>query len=585
MARLSEEEINDIRAKANIVDIIGGYIPLIKKGKDYKCVCPFHDDHSPSMSISESKQIYKCFSCNNAGNVFTFVQNYEHVSFLEAVKIVADKIGYHLNGIITSNEDTKFNTEYKIMDLAKMFYQNNLNTAKGIKAKEYLLKRGITDNTIKTFGIGLSLDEPKELADLLIKKGYDLKLLNDLGLANIAADNYYDTFTRRITFPLNNSNGHVVGFSCRIYRDDDAAKYINTKETYLYKKGDNLFNYYLAKPECKKTKQLIIVEGQMDAIRLYINGFKNVVALMGTALTKEQIALIKNLHVKVLLCLDGDSPGQEATILNGNLLTEAGITVEVLHLADYKDPDEYILNKGPTAFQTNLNNAVAFLDFKVEYQKQQYNLNNTEELATYINQVIADINKENDPILRELALNKISKQYEISVDTLKIKLTNLNKTETIAKEVFNNEEPKVSLSSIDKAACKVLYYMINDIKYIKVYQNKLGYFLNQNYRQIANEIVYFSEQNKAINEADFISYMSTKLDLYPTVMQIINLPDETLTMDNFIAYLKAIDHKRQEEEIKKLKIELTQEMDMAKKIAITARIAELKKGSVLDVNE
>jgi DNA primase len=585
MARLSEEEINAIRAKANIVDIIGSYIPLIKKGKDYKCVCPFHDDHSPSMSISETKQIYKCFSCNNAGNVFTFVENYEHVNFLEAVKIVADKIGYHLDGSVTSNESTKFAKEYKIMELATMFYQNNLNTASGLTAKAYLAKRGLTDETIKDFKIGLSLDEATALTELLLKKGYELNTLSDLGLTNLADTKYYDAFTRRITFPISDINGHVVGFSCRIYRDDNTAKYINTKETYLYKKGNNLFNYSLAKPASKKNKALIIVEGQMDAIRVYAAGFQNVIALMGTALTKEQIALIKNLRVKVILCLDGDDPGRDATILDGDLLTNAGIKVEVIRLSDYKDPDEYILNKGAEAFQTNLNNALDFLDFKMDQQKEHYNLNNTEELASYINALIADINKETDPILKELALNKISKQYAISLDTLKIKLTNLKKTEAIAAEVFEPQKKPTTLSSLDIAACKVLSYMINDYKYIKIYQNKLGYFLNPLYRQIANEIVYFSEQNKTINEADFISYMSLKPDLYPTVLQIINLPDEEMTMENYLAYLKAIDRKRGEAEIKKLRMELATEMDMNKKIAITARIAELKKGSVNDANE
>src|SRR5574344_87027 len=181
MALVSNEEINDLRTKANIVDIIGSYLPLQKKGKDYKCVCPFHDDHSPSMSISEAKQIYKCFSCNAAGNVFTFVQNYENVSFIEAVKIVADKVGYHLTGTITIPKNNKYQKEYEIMNLVSLFYQNNLNTSVGLLAKEYLTKRGITEQTIKDFQIGLSLDSSDTLAHLLTNKNYSKETLENLG--------------------------------------------------------------------------------------------------------------------------------------------------------------------------------------------------------------------------------------------------------------------------------------------------------------------------------------------------------------------------------------------------------------------
>jgi DNA primase len=585
MAFISNEEINDIRAKANIVDIIGEYIPLQKKGKDYKCVCPFHDDHSPSMSVSESKQIYKCFSCNAAGNVFTFLQNYENISFLEAVKEVADKIGYHLTGTITEHVPTKYLKEHEIMNLTEMFFQNNLSTSVGINAKHYLATRGLNDDVIKQFGIGLSPIENDALANLLTKKGYEPELLENLGLINISNAKYYDAFTNRITFPINDINGNIVGFSCRIYNGEkDVAKYINTKETHLYKKGDILFNYYLAKSECKRTKTIIIVEGQMDAIRVYASGIKNVVALMGTALTKEQISLLQHLHSKVILCLDADDAGKKATILNGSLLTSAGIKVQVIRLADYKDPDEYILNKGVDAFQNNIENPIDFIDFKINTAKENINIKNTEELATYINSVIEDINKETDPILKEITLNKISQEYNLSIDVLKEKLMSIKKVEEVANEVF--EKPKepinnVKLDSLSKAIRKVLYYMMNDIKYIKIYQSNLGYFLDVTYRKIANEIVYYSEKNKEINVADFISYIEPQKELYSVVLEIINIQEE-LNQDNLYEYIRFIDEKSKEEQIKKLKVELKQEMDITKKIAITERIAEIKKGSVLD---
>ena len=585
MAFISNDEINDIRAKANIVDIIGDYLPLQKKGKDYKCVCPFHDDHSPSMSISESKQIYKCFSCNAAGNVFTFVQNYENVSFMEAIKIVADKIGYHLNGTINIPINNKYAKEHEIMNLAEMFFQNNLNTSSGINAKNYLIKRGINEDIIKEFGIGLSPDSNDTLANLLIKKGYDPNLLDNLGLINVSNSKCYDVFSRRISFPLHDQEGNIIGFSCRIYRgEEDTSKYINTKETYLYKKGNTLFNYFRAKQTAKKEKALIIVEGQLDAIRVYASGVKNVVALMGTALTKEQIELIRRLKVKVILCLDADDAGKNATLVNGNLLVNAGVVVQVIRLSDYKDPDEYILNKGIEAYQENIKRPIDFIDFKINTEKESVNINNTEELATYINKVIEDISKETDPILKEITLNKLSKEYNLSMDVLKAKLKSAKQVEEIAQEIFVKKEasPPKRLSSLDKGIRKVLYYMMNDIKYIKIYQNNLGYFMDKTYRQIANEIVYYSEHNKEINQADFISYISKNEELYKTVLEIIDTEDENLDQNELYKIIKVIDDKNRELQIKRLKEELKEEMDMAKKIAITEKITEIKKGSVID---
>ena len=299
MVHISEDEINNIRKQADIVDIIGGYLTLTKKGQDYKCVCPFHDDHSPSMSVSPAKQIYKCFSCGAAGNVFSFVQNYEQVSFVEAIKIVADKVGYHLNSNLDYQKKEKYPLEHEIMELATKFYQNNLITKKGIKAQEYLKNRQINQDTINEFQIGLSLDDEATLSKLLIKKGYDLQKLIDLGLTNGDSNHFSDVFSGRITFPLWDKDGYVIGFSSRIYRNENLPKYINTKETYLFKKGENLFNYHRAK-KYAKNKEILIVEGQLDAIRIYSSGIKNVVALMGTALTKSVLDLLKNLRCQIM---------------------------------------------------------------------------------------------------------------------------------------------------------------------------------------------------------------------------------------------------------------------------------------------
>ena len=587
MAYIDNEELNDIRSKANIVDIISSYgIEVIKKGKDYVCVCPFHNDHSPSMSISVSRQIYKCFACGEGGNVFTFVQNYEKVSFPEAIKIVAEKIDYHLKNNIDIQKVDKHKKEHEILNLATMFFQNNLNTTNGIEAKKYLKERKIDDKIINEFQIGLALDNKDDLFKLLHNKGYNADLLESLGLVTIAGDTVYDFFKGRVVFPILDIEGNVVGFSARIYRGEkDTSKYVNTKETIIFTKGDNLFNYYKARGPSRKEKQIIIVEGQMDAIRVFSSGLENVVALGGTALTQNQINLIKRLNARVILCLDGDSAGEKATLVNGDLLTKNDLNVSVVRLSDYKDPDEYIINKGIDAFKDNINNAIDYIDFKIKTNNNSININNTEELATYINKIIIDVSNMKDPILREVTLNKISNEYSISIDILKNKLNSLNKEEKIAKEIFVSEK-KVNkkLSGIDIAIRKILFYMLNDIKYIKYYQNKIGFFEDKLYRDIANEIVYYSEKNGTINVADFISYIQNNEELNKVIFEIIDANDSELNELEFINYIKVLNQKSSELKIKKIKEQIKKEMDIDKKKKLLEEITKIKQGSVYNEN-
>ena len=583
MAYIDNEELNDIRSKANIVDIISSYgIEVIKKGKDYVCVCPFHNDHSPSMSISVSRQIYKCFACGEGGNVFTFVQNYEKVSFVEAVKIVAEKIDYHLKNDISVQKVDKHKKEHDILNLATMFFQNNLNTSSGIEAKKYLKDRKIDEKIINDFQIGLALDGKDDLFKLLHSKGYSADLLESLGLVTIVNDQVYDFFKGRVVFPILDIEGNVVGFSARIYRGEkDTSKYVNTKETLIFTKGNNLFNYYKARGPSKKEKQIIIVEGQMDAIRVFSSGLENVVALGGTALTQNQINLIKRLNVKVILCLDGDGAGEKATLVNGDLLTKNDINVQVVRLSDYKDPDEYIINKGIDAFKDNINNAIDYIDFKIKAQKKEININNTEELATYINKIIVDVSNIKDSILKEVTLNKISTEYNISLDILKNKLDSLNKEEKIAREIFVSDKNEVKkLNGIDIAIRKILFYMMNDIKYIKLYQNKIGFFEDKLYRNIANEIVYYSEKNQTINVADFISYIQTNEKLGKVVFEIIDANDSELNELEFINYIKVLNQKSSELRIKKIKEQIKLELDIDKKKKLLEEIAMIKQGSV-----
>lgn len=579
MAMITNDEINAIRSKANIVDVIGSYIPLTQRGKNYLCVCPFHDDHSPSMSVSEEKQIYKCFSCGNTGNVFTFVENYENVPFLESVAIVAEKCGIKVDKKnLTSNIKPKFEKETAIMNLTEKFYQNNLKTEFGITAMDYLKSRGINEDIIKEFGIGLSLDNNDSLTKLLQNKSYNPKDLYDIGLVNENNGMYYDTFTRRITFPLWDKDGNIIGFSARIYRNEkDTSKYINSRESKLFKKGETLYNYHHAREFAKKEKSIIVVEGFMDAIRLAVNGVKNVVALQGTAMTKEQIQLLKKLHVRIILCLDNDNAGELATNNNGEQLVQEGLEVYVIRLSGEKDPDEYILKNGIKAFLDNYENPISYFDFKMNYLKQNKDLGKSVDLADYINQLLKELSNSNDEILKEITIKKISNEYNLSEEVLQKKLLDL-------KPVEKKETAKIIVKPKNKDAYtanadKVIYYMLNDKEYIEEYQKKLGFFEDALHRTIANEIVYYYRENKMINPADFITYVNDKEDIKSKVLEIINeIEEKNLSIESLDDYLKKVDKIMIKNEIKRIKEEIKNEQDENKKIQLLERISEIKKG-------
>ena len=582
MAFVSNEEINDIRAKADIVSIIGSYIPLTQRGKNFIGVCPFHDDHSPSMSVSSEKQIYKCFACGATGNVFTFVSEFENVPFIEAVSIVANKCGVTLSeSTYKSNVSNTFKEEHEIMALTQKFFLNNLRTDAGKIALEYLNKRGINDDIIKEFGIGLSLDSNDALYNLLTKKGYQNKTLNDLGLINTSNNHIYDMFTRRITFPLWDKDGNIVGFSARIYRNEkDVSKYMNSRESKLFKKGETLYNYHNAKDAAKREKQIIVVEGFMDAIRLSSVGIKNVVALQGTALTNDQINLLKKLRVKVILCLDNDNAGLLATISDGEELVKNNIETSVIRISGEKDPDEYILANGKEAFIQNMKEPLTFFDFKINYLKQNKDLNNVSDLTAYINDVLKDLATNTDPILRELTLSKLSKDYNISLDVLKSKLNDLEPVQVTTKK----EEPKkekIKKDTYTIGSEKILYFMMNGEEYIKEYQKKIGFFSDSLYREIANEIVYFNENNKKITVADFITYVTSKEGIKDKVMEIVNdSVNDEITIAAMDEYIQAVSKIMTKNEIQRLKKLMKEELDVDKKMKLAMQIAELKKEDV-----
>lgn len=571
MANISYEEILSIQRKANIVDIIRDYVPLTQRGKNYFGICPFHDDHNPSMSVSPEKGVYKCFVCGNAGNVFNFVMEYEKVSFYEAVKIVADKIGVSIDISTSKKENTKKSPLYDVYNIAYKFYQNNLNTVYGKDAKKYLLNRKIDEDVIKNFNIGLSLSD-SELCNALKAKGFKDDDIVSSGVAVQNGNNIYDIYKNRIMFPLYDLEGNVVGFSGRIYNQKSESKYINTKETEIFKKGELLYNYHIAKKEARKEKNIIVVEGFMDVIRLSTIGIVNVVASMGTAVTKYQLNLIQKLAPNITLMFDGDKAGEKATNAFIELANGNDSNIKVVRLEDNLDPDEYILTKGKDKMIYNLSHAQSVYDYKLSSYKENIDFNDSKEVSNYINVMIKEFEKIDDDIVREIEIKKLSESTNVSYDLIKSKLKDSEK-----KVIITHKPKNIKINKYEKASKYILYRMINDNNMILYYFNNLSYLPNDIERKLASEIVLFYKKFNSFNLSDFIIYLEDKKELINLVVDISDLKyTEDELNDNIDNYFDVIKESLYNNQIVKLTSELKNESNSVKRMEIAQKIVDLK---------
>ena len=564
------DKITQIRKSVNIVDIISEYIPLEQRGRNYFAVCPFHDDHNPSMSISPEKQIYTCFVCGAHGNVFNFIMDYEGVPFYEALKRIADKVGILIDTPKRVNtKPTKIDSIYDIYDIANKYYQNNLYTKEGKEALEYLKNRNFDDDIIKTFGVGLS--GKNLLTEVLKKKKYSEDTLVKSGISSSTDGKVHDTFINRIMFPLCDLEGKVVGFSGRIYNSESQSKYVNSKESDIFKKGYLLYNYHRAKEECRKEKSVIVVEGFMDVIALHMVGIRNVVATMGTAITKEQAKLLKRLSLNIILCFDGDAAGNKATNACAKELSEIGVIPKIIRLPDKLDPDEFLKKYGVDKFKEYLDNPKSLLDYRIDEYKNETNFSDSESVSKYIKSVVLELQSINDPIIREMTINKLSNETNISVPTIN---GMLKKNKVIKKE---KENKNIVYDKYEKAEMRLIFYMIRNSEVMRIYKKNKCYFPSQNYRYLVNEIVHYYDKHDNINIADFITYLSDKEELLNEFnkIDVMDIPEE-YSYDEIMDYINLLNDYSVKEQIKKLSEKFKTETDEIKKIEIANEIQELK---------
>ena len=415
-----DDVIEEVRTRNDIVDVISQYVNLKKKGANYFGLCPFHNEKSPSFSVSPGKQMYYCFGCGAGGNVITFVMEYENYSFVEAVKMLADRVGITLPEVEYTKEakaaaDLK-NTLLEINRLAANYFYYQLKQPHGKIGYDYLKRRQLTDETIKRFGLGFANKTSNDLYQYMRSKGYSDAILKETGLFFIEERGAHDKFWNRVMFPILDVNNRVIGFGGRVMGEGE-PKYLNSPETKLFDKSRNLYGLNYARTS--RAKYMLICEGYMDVIALHQAGFTNAVASLGTAFTSQHAVLLKRYTDQVVLTYDSDGAGVRAALRAIPILKEVGMSVKVLDMKPYKDPDEFIKNLGQDEFQKRIDRAVNSFMFEISVIRSEYNMQDPESKTGFYNAVARKLLEFSEKLERDNYTEAVAREYMIPLDDLK----------------------------------------------------------------------------------------------------------------------------------------------------------------------
>lgn len=436
-----DELIEEVRMKNDIVDVISGYVRLQKKGANYFGLCPFHNEKSPSFSVSPGKQMYYCFGCGAGGNVYTFIQEYENYTFPEAVKMLADRAGVNLPEIEYSEEAKKAESKRSRLleinkEAAKYFYFQ-LRARQGETGYRYLRDRQLSDETIKKFGLGFANKTSNDLVQYLRSKGYSPELIHEAGLCNVDEKHgMYDKFWNRVIFPIEDINHRVIGFGGRVM-GDGTPKYLNSPETPIFDKSRNLYGLNFARTSRKGN--IILCEGYMDVISMHQAGFDQTVASLGTAFTLGQASLLKRYTKEVLLSYDSDGAGVKAALRAIGILKEAGLTGKIISLEPYKDPDEFMKNLGKEAFQERIDHAENSFLFEIRMLEKEYNLSDPEDKTRFHREIARKLCDFSEEVERENYIEAVAEKYHIGFENLRKLVGSIAAQTGLAKPV---ERPK-----------------------------------------------------------------------------------------------------------------------------------------------
>lgn len=509
--RISDDVIEKIKSETDIVDIISESVSLKRSGRNYIGLCPFHNDKSPSFSVSQDKQIYKCFSCGEAGNVITFVMKQKNMNFVEALKYLADRVNIPLD--IGRGESSQIVKKkellYKVNNEAgRYFFSNLLNDN---NSKEYFLRRGISEQTIRRFGLGYAKDGFTNLLYYLRGKGYSQETLYEAGLVlkNEKRNTYYDRFRNRVMFPVFDIKGRVIGFGGRVL-DDSKPKYLNSPETIVFHKGTNLYGLNYAIKNKIVDRYFIIVEGYMDCISLHQYGITNAVASLGTALTVNQARMLKRYADKVIISYDADFAGQTATLRGLDILRDAGFEVRVLNIPEGKDPDEFLRLNGREAFLKLIDNAVTLIDYRLKKAAENINFRDEQSLIQY-GRKVSKILAELDPIEKDVYIKKISETTGLKEQGL-YDLISAEKVKKEEHNVNNLEEVRTKLyvePAYLKSEKSLLKLMLNT----EFYEYIISEISESDFNLEAHSKIFsLIKEGNEQNVSDLLSYVESRCD-------------------------------------------------------------------------
>ncbi len=452
---------DEIKSRCNIVDVIGRVVTLKKAGSNYKGLCPFHNEKTPSFVVSEQKQIYTCFGCGATGDVISFVERYYNLDFRGAVEQLAKEYGIELTGAFASNGDK--DELYEINRQAARFFYKALRKEDN-PAYRYMRGRGISNETLNQFGIGYADDEWTSLTDHLTGMGFEPQKLVELGLCSVSKGRYYDKFRGRVIFPIQNTRGKVIGFGGRVL-GDGMPKYLNSSESPVFLKKNNLYGLNLSKDAVVKENEIILVEGYMDVISVYQAGVRNVSASLGTALTENQARLIKRYTKNVVLSYDADDAGQMAAMRGVDILYGEDCKARVLVVSDGKDPDEFIKQHGRQAFLDLVKEAVPYGDFKLNYVKRKYDMDDEQQRIDFLGEAV-DILKKMKPVEADIYIKKLSEEYGISERAIRMEYQSENDSGTSSQRIrIHKEQTEKATHNVERTLLKL---MLLDEKYEQI---------------------------------------------------------------------------------------------------------------------
>lgn len=584
--QIREEVIERIRQDNDIVDIISENVRLKKSGRNYVGLCPFHNDKSPSLSVSQDKQIYKCFSCGEAGNVITFVMKYKKLTFYEASKYLADKAGIplELGNAKESQITKKKELLYKVNTEAARYYFYNLQRTSF--AKEYFLKRGIREEVIKRFGLGYAQDRWNDLIMYLKKKGFNENLLLEAGLIlkSEKKGNTYDRFRNRVMFPVFDVRGKVIGFGGRVL-DDSKPKYLNSPETVVFHKGTNLYGLNFATKNKLEQDYIIIVEGYMDLISLHQHGITNTVASLGTALTINQARLLKRYVNKVIISYDADVAGQTATLRGLEILRHAGLDVKVLKVPQGKDPDEFVRNNGKDAFLRLVDNALPLIEYRIKKAAEGINLRDNNELVKYgekFAEILADLN----PIEKDVYIKKISEETSIKEQAIYDLLSQVMAKDQKENNFMNKKADYGTKLYVEPGYLKAERTLIKLMFKEEYFQElneliKVGDFVLDSHNKIYSLIL----QGKNEDTSNIISYLESRCDDVESSKELINIKEQEIleftdkdrVIKDYMQEVQSYKLKKKIEDLKKKQSILEKEGKFQETIEIAMELTRLTK--------